>query len=96
MITIHMKKDYPDDYISRKVGEKLRKRILEAFHNGEKVEIDFTGLTIASTSFFDEGIAKLFEEGWNHEMLKKWVFFKSLNPRDHDLLENLLRKRGGK
>ena len=91
---IEMKKEFKKDYITREAGERLRLIILQAFEKGKTLELDFTGLTIASTSFFDESIAKLVNEGWDKKRLKQTVRIKGLNPRDQKLLEDLCRYRG--
>ena len=91
---IEMKKEFARDYITREAGERLRLQILEADKRGDLLKLDFTGLTIASTSFFDESIAKLVEEGWDLDRFKKTVRLIGLNPRDKILLEDLCRYRG--
>ncbi len=94
MKRIEMKKAFRDDYISRAAGERLREIILEAFKNQETIELDFTGLIVASTSFFDEGIAKLAEAGWDSARLEKSVHFIQLNPGDRKVLAKMCEYRG--
>lgn len=94
MKKILIKKQFANDYITRDAGEKLRIIIEEAFAKGEKIELDFAGLTIASTSFFDEGIAKLALSGWDQEKFKKNVGIKNLNPRDENVLKKMCSYRG--
>lgn len=91
---VDIKKEFLDDFISRKAGEKLRKIILAHFKNGEVVTLDFNNVTIASTSFFDEAIAKLAEEGWSQDTFQRWVVFDNLNIRDQSLVNDLCRRRG--
>ncbi len=89
-----MKKEFGKDTITREAGERLRQLILEAEKKGKTIEIDFSGMTIASTSFFDESIAKLVTEGWDKKRFEKTVRLKGLNPRDQKLLEDLCQYRG--
>ena len=91
---IEMKKEFEKDYITREAGERLRMSILGAYKKGEILELDFSGMTIASTSFFDESIAKLAKEGLTKKEFEKIVRLKGLNPRDQKLLDDLCRYRG--
>lgn len=93
---INLKKEFAEDYISRDAGEKLRNQILEIAKTGEKAVLDFSGLVIASTSFFDESIAKLAQAGWDDEALTCRIGLLSIHPRDKDLLISLCKKRGFK
>ncbi|MEK6704548.1 MAG: DUF4325 domain-containing protein [Bdellovibrionota bacterium] len=70
MKKIKIKEEYKEDYITRAAGERLRTAILDARQNGEDcIWLDFGGVIIGSTSFFDEAIAKLGEEGWDSEII---------------------------
>ncbi|MGK5088495.1 STAS-like domain-containing protein [Bdellovibrionota bacterium FG-2] len=81
-------------------GEKLREKIIATYAAGtmgeEKIELDFTGLVIASTSFFDEGLAKLALSDWTYEDFKSRVTIKNMNPRDQEVLTKMLEYRGWK
>ncbi len=94
MKTINIKKLFSDDYISRVAGEKLRHLIVGSFQNREPVCLDFSGVVVASTSFFDEGIAKLVLEGWDGDRFKKWVHFEGMNPRDQKVMAKVCAFRG--
>lgn len=94
MKLIVIKEKFAQDYISREAGERLRLMILEADDAQEQIEIDFEGVTIASTSFFDEGVAKLALEGWTQEKFKERVLMKKMNPRDLGVMEHMCRYRG--
>ncbi|MFA4972084.1 MAG: STAS-like domain-containing protein [bacterium] len=89
MKRIDIKKEFPDDRMSREAGERLRNMILDAVNEGGRVEVDFGGLIIASTSFLDEGLAKLASHGWTPEKLKSAISFKNLHPRDRKVMEDL-------
>ncbi|MBI2083171.1 MAG: STAS-like domain-containing protein [Deltaproteobacteria bacterium] len=94
MKKISIKQAFHDDYVSRVAGERLRHLIVESVQNKESVCLDFEGVVIASTSFFDEGIAKLALEGWDQELLKKWVRFERVNTRDRKVMERVCEFRG--
>lgn len=90
---IKIKEDFGGDWITREAGEKLRKRIAIAIREREDLVLDFAGLTIASTSFFDEGFAKLAEEGISPEDYKKHVSLVNMHSRDSSLLATLCQRR---
>lgn len=94
MDTINIKKEFAGDWISREAGERLRKMIVERMGKNKKLEIDFSNVVIASTSFFDEGIAKLSEEGWTKEDLHSHIRFKNLHYKDRAVLDELCKNRG--
>lgn len=94
MISINIKSDFSGDYITRVAGEKLRKIILEADFKKQKIEIDFSGVTIASTSFFDEGFAKLIDSGWTIKKLRTQIMLKNIKLRDHQVLLEMCKNRG--
>ena len=94
MIKISIKNQFKDDYISRVAGERLRLVILEAKEKGSKVQIDFSGVIVGSTSFFDEAIAKLAEEGWDSKILKETVILKGINKLDFEVLKKVAKYRG--
>lgn len=96
MKKIQIKKEFREDYISREAGERLRQMILQATKDKGKVEIDFGGLLVASTSFFDEGFAKLALEGWTQENFDSYIQLKGLSPKDHEILKKLCFDRGMK
>ena len=91
--TVIIKKDFKEDYISREAGEKLRLMILENYKNNIITEIDFTDVIIASTSFFDESIAKLALEEWSKEQVDTFVLFKNINKLDLDVLNKIREYR---
>lgn len=93
MKRINVKADFKDDHITRMAGERMRNMILAATNSGDRVEIDFEGLKIASTSFFDEGFAKLADEGWTMEKLVSLVTLKNIYHRDKKILDDLFSRR---
>ena len=88
---ILIKEEFQDDFTTRIAGERLRKKILSV---QEKIILDFEGLKIASASFFDEGIAKLSEEGWNSDDVENKVHFLNLFKKDQELLRIVCKDRG--
>jgi hypothetical protein len=88
---ISIKNDFPADYTTRAAGEKLRKQILEA---NTPLTIDFTDIVIASASFFDEGMAKLIDEGWVKADLERDLVLKNIFRRDLKLLIDTCSLRG--
>lgn len=91
---VSIKKEFSDDYISRTAGERLREMILAAAKKSEVIEIDFSEITIASTSFFDEAFGKLAQEGWDQQKFNSSVKLKNIKSRDEDLLRSLGEYRG--
>ena len=96
MKTIVIKNDFSEDHITRIAGEKLRFQILGADAKKEKIIIDFSGVCIASTSFFDEGFAKLTEAGWTLKDLETKIILKNIDPNDRRLLSKMCQNRGMK
>lgn len=78
--------EFKNDFTTREAGEKLRKIIITS---NEKLELDFINVKIASASFFDEGIAKLAEEGWSSERVKTMLAFENIFSRDLELLKSV-------
>lgn len=93
MKRISIPKDFSDDWITRKAGERMRNIILAATADGKKMEIDFAHTMIASTSFFDEGFAKLTQHGWTLQILHARVFLKDIHPKDKEILEEMFKNR---
>lgn len=94
MRTISIKQSFADDHISRAAGERLRLMLEAAHRAGETIELDFTGLKVGSTSFFDEGLAKLNDAGWDRQRLEQVVQFKGLYHGDRKILETVCTLRG--
>lgn len=92
-LKIVIQKAFQDDYVSREAGEKLRKMFVTAIQNQEEVIVDFGNKAIASTSFFDEGFAKLSLEKIPSEKIKKFIHLKNIHPRDQEICTILCNKR---
>lgn len=91
---ILIKDFFKDDYISRAAGEKLRLLIVDMINKKNELELDFDDLIIASTSFFDEGIAKLKDEKIATEDFFTFIKFKNLNKNDQKVLQKVAQHRG--
>ena len=87
-MTIKLKKEFGEDFISRAAGERLRKIIVVA---NKKVTVDFEKQIIASVSFLDEAFAKLILEGWSHEQIEKTITFKNIHSKDLELIRKLIK-----
>lgn len=96
MKTIAIEQEFSGDHITRAAGERLRKRILELSASEDKVVVDFSNVVIASTSFLDEGLAKLANEGRSREWVEDRLQLKRIDPRDLALLQSLSADRWGK
>lgn len=90
---IKIKEVFKTDYITRGAGEKLRLMILENKKNNKQSVLDFSELTIASTSFFDESLAKLALEGWDKKTYNSFVIIEKINPLDLNVLNKMLKYR---
>jgi hypothetical protein len=93
MKTIIIKNEFSDDNITRAAGERLRHIILDATRDNGQIEIDFSDTVIASTSFFDEGFAKLAEHGWTEEMLLSRITLKNIHHKDEEILREMFKNR---
>ncbi len=91
---IIIKDEFAHDWISRAAGEALRQRILKLTEAGDEVKLDFKGVTIASTSFFDEGIAKLLDLGWTEDEINNRIICTEMHRRDREMLALILKRRG--
>lgn len=80
---------FKDDYISRQAGEKLRLMIVAAIKEKKKLVLDFNNLIVASTSFFDEGFAKLVDEKINENDFFDYIVLKDLNKNDAKVLKQV-------
>lgn len=90
---VDIRKEFADDRLTRAAGERLRETIVAAAGEGKSVEVDFGDAVIASTSFLDEGFAKLAEDGWTREELDARVSLVNMHPRDREIMESLFANR---
>lgn len=93
-MNILIREFFKDDYISRQAGEKLRFMIVNAIKSKKKLVLDFNDLIVASTSFFDEGFAKLVDEKINVKDFIDYVVLKDLNKNDFKVLKQVSDYRG--
>jgi hypothetical protein len=85
---------FKDDYISRQAGEKLRFMIIDSIKKKNKLILDFSELIVASTSFFDEGFAKLCDEKIDVQEFMDYIVLKDLNKNDFKVLKQVSDYRG--
>ena len=90
---ISIAREFSKDRISREAGEKLRTLIVQAGYEHQQLVIDFNHLIVASTSFLDEGLAKLADEGWTARDVDKKIVLKNIHPLDRELLQTLSQDR---
>ncbi len=96
MTRIHIPTEFADDRVTRPAGERLRQLILAQASDNTPLEIDFDNVVIASTSFFDEGFAKLGLEGWSRAQFESRLVLVAMNRFDRRVLERVLNERLGK
>lgn len=85
---------FKQDYVTREAGERLRLMIYGYVTKEKSIELDFADKMIASTSFFDEGIAKLPPNGITPKQIQQYVSILNLHRRDRELLNAMCKKRG--
>ena len=89
--TIVIKEKFANDYTTRQAGERLKSIIMES---SGKIELDFIELKVASTSFFDEAIGKLSEEGNSGKEILKKIVISHIHELDYELLSQVCQSRG--
>ena len=93
MKKIIIKEAFTHDWVTREAGENLRLQILNGLKSGD-VEVDFSGMTIASVSFFDESLAKLALEKELPKNWKKLLNITNINELDKGVLKLVCDTRG--
>ena len=88
-----IKKFSAEERLTREGGEKLRLFVLELLKKHEVITLDLQKKPIASVSFWDEGIAKLLDEGLTPTELKNRIKFKNILPRDLEVIERVVQGR---
>ena len=90
---IQIKKEFQNDFTTRLAGERLREMIVSISQN-DFITLDFKDVKIASSSFFDEGIAKLALVGWTEKRIEEKIEIKNIFKMDRLLLEQVCEERG--
>jgi hypothetical protein len=93
-VKIIIKEHFASDFTSREAGEMLRNLILNSTEN--KIELDFRDLKVASASFFDEGLVKLFDYGWKEEDFTNRLDLQNIFHKDLSLFQKILEMKGHK
>jgi len=78
--------------VTRADGAKLRRIIEENWSDSEPLILDFSGLRIASASFFDESIGAL-AEAYPLEVLTQRLRMEQMDPADRRLLNQIVLSR---
>jgi hypothetical protein len=78
--------------VSRGDGARLRHAIEEAWDGTEPLILDFTGVTIASVSFFDEALGLLAREHPLSELTRR-VKVENISNPDRTLLNGIVTSR---
>jgi len=73
----------------RTEGVKVYEQIEKYLDNNEKVEIDFSNITMVVSSFLNAAIGKLYGK-YNDEFIKKYVQVIGLNEDDIELLNDIV------
>jgi hypothetical protein len=82
-----------EERLTREGGEKLRLMIIDLLRDHSSVILDFKSRPIASVSFWDEGIAKLLQNGFTEKDLKEKINLKNVISRDHEVIQRVCEAR---
>jgi len=78
--------------VTRGDGARLRRAIEETWNVGEPLVLDFSGVNIASVSFFDEALGLLAKEHPLDELTAR-VRVENISPGDRTLLNSIVTSR---
>ena len=92
MANIHVSSCCGASHVTRADGARLREAILAHWHDPAPVVIDFSGLRIASASFFDESIGLLAQVHPLEELTRR-VQVVGIEPGDRALLNQIVVSR---
>jgi hypothetical protein len=92
MARIHIATEYQSKRVTRSDGAELRAAIEKHWADAEPLVLDFSGVRIASVSFFDESLGRL---ALLHpvEELTTRVKVENIDPADRRLLDDIVRSR---
>jgi hypothetical protein len=79
-------------HVTRIDGAHLRREIQQRWHQDDQLVLDFSGVRIASVSFFDESLGLLAREH-DLEDLKRRVKVENMDPADRALLNSIVVAR---
>ena len=90
--TINIKEVVHKSLSSRKDGRKLRRHLEKLWDENDRLEIDFSGMEIASVSFLDEAFGALLDNHSLDEMKGKLSFI-NIEDEDRKLLNYIILSR---
>jgi len=70
-------------------GEKIYQKIIPALNAEEKVDIDFTGVKVFASPFFNSAIGRLLKD-FSGEILNRYLSFNNLNPIGTEVLKRVI------
>jgi hypothetical protein len=79
-------------HVTRGDGALLRRAIIERWDEADPLVLDFTGLRIASVSFFDESLGLLAKAHPLGELTRR-VRVENIDPSDRNLLNSIVLAR---
>jgi hypothetical protein len=92
MARIIIDQHFKTSRVTRADGAKLRSLIEERWSDSEPLILDFSGLRIASASFFDESVGAL-AETYPLELLTQRLRMENMDPADRKLLNQIVLSR---
>jgi hypothetical protein len=95
MARIIISEHFKGSRVTRGDGEGLRALIDEHWNDSEPLILDFSGLRIASASFFDESLGVLAEQHPLDELTRR-VRVENIDPADRKLLNHIVLTRAEK
>ena len=92
MARIVISERFKGSRVTREDGAKLRALIEEHWNDSEPLVLDFSGLRIASASFFDESLGVLAKQLPLDELTRR-VRIEGIDPADRKLLNQIVLAR---
>ena len=92
MASLRVQDVCPTSRVLRADGRVLREAIEKLWNDSELLELDFGGLTIASISFLDEGVASLFVD-YDAEVIRRRLKIVGIAEDDRKQLNSLVARR---
>lgn len=92
MARLLISESFGTNHVTREDGARLRQLIEQYWSDEDALVLDFSGLRIASVSFFDESLGML---ATRHpvELLAQRVRVENINPQDRRLLNGIVLSR---
>lgn len=72
--------------VATDAGDKVFMQLIASFDKGEKIRLDFEGITILTTAFLNAAIGQLFSQGkYDSTFLNSSLKFVNIQPEDKPL-----------